>query len=223
MSIRKVLLTISILNAVLLGIVISFSEKNIVATHFGLAGNADSWGSKWTYLLFGLIPLVLEFVYLYYRKYSEKKPELQKNKNIEEKTIPIIILLFIAMGWIFTSVALFGEGDLNNSIYLITIIFGILMMYISNFYGKLSQNRWFGIKVPWTLKDETVWNKTHRLGGYLGIVGGVILVFSGVFGMALSNYYITGYGFIASMFFIVIIPIIYSAFLYGKLHPRNKI
>ncbi|MHC1770714.1 MAG: SdpI family protein [Flexilinea sp.] len=223
MSIRKVLLTISVLNAVLLGIVISFSEKNIVATHFGLAGNADSWGSKWTYLLFGLIPLVLEFVYLYYRKYSEKKPELQKNKNIEEKTIPIIILLFIAMGWIFTSVALFGEGDLNNSIYLITIIFGILMMYISNFYGKLSQNRRFGIKVPWTLKDETVWNKTHRLGGYLGVVGGMILVFSGVFGMALSNYYITGYGFIASMFFIVIIPIIYSAFLYGKLHPRNKI
>ena len=223
MSIRKILLTISVLNAVLLGIVISFSEKNIVSTHFGLAGNADSWGSKWTYLLFGLIPLVLEFVYLYYRKYSEKEPELQKNKNIEEKTIPVIILLFIAMGWIFTSVALFGEGELNNSIYLITIIFGILMIYISNFYGKLSQNRRFGIKVPWTLKDETVWNKTHRLGGYLGVVGGVILVFSGVFGMALNNYYIAGYGFIASMFFIVIIPIIYSAFLYSKLHPRNKI
>jgi uncharacterized membrane protein len=36
---------------------------------------------------------------------------------------------------------------------------------------------WFvGIRTPWTLSSDTVWRKTHRTGGWLMVIGGLVLV-----------------------------------------------
>lgn len=39
--------------------------------------------------------------------------------------------------------------------------------------GKLRRNTWMGIKTPWTLADDRVWERTHRLAGWLFVVAGV--------------------------------------------------
>jgi uncharacterized membrane protein len=53
---------------------------------------------------------------------------------------------------------------------------GILFMILGNFMGKLRQNYFIGYKLPWTLNNEEVWNKTHRFAGKCMMFSGFIFV-----------------------------------------------
>jgi uncharacterized membrane protein len=54
--------------------------------------------------------------------------------------------------------------------------FGVLF-YCCGIVMENAKMNWFiGIRTPWTLSSENVWNKTHRLGGVLFKAAGVISV-----------------------------------------------
>jgi len=76
--------------------------------------------------------------------------------------------------------------------------------------------------VYWTLHDDTVWKKTHRLGGYLGVIGGLLLVVTGIAGYIVQNASVLAYGSGISLILVVVIPIFYSWRLYTRLHPKGK-
>lgn len=59
----------------------------------------------------------------------------------------------------------------------------------SRFWGAfglpLFRSNWFmGIRTPWTLSSDAVWRKTHRLGGYLMVGVGLLLIAAGLPGSA---------------------------------------
>ncbi|MFZ4509066.1 MAG: SdpI family protein [Fimbriimonas sp.] len=56
------------------------------------------------------------------------------------------------------------------------IIVGIMLGFalIGNLMGKVRQNHWMGIRVPWTLSNREVWDQTHRMAGRLWVVSGVV-------------------------------------------------
>ena len=43
----------------------------------------------------------------------------------------------------------------------------------------------FGIKTPWTLENPDVWRKTHKFGGILFCIMGVLFILSAFFGSEL--------------------------------------
>jgi uncharacterized membrane protein len=48
-----------------------------------------------------------------------------------------------------------------------------MIIILGNYLGKVKPNWFMGIRTPWTLSSDSVWNKTHRLGSRLFIVVGV--------------------------------------------------
>ncbi|MCI8648640.1 MAG: DUF1648 domain-containing protein [Anaerotruncus sp.] len=53
---------------------------------------------------------------------------------------------------------------------------GLMYLFLGNMLPKIKNNFFMGLKNPWTLSDEDVWNRTHRLGGILLFLnGGIIL------------------------------------------------
>lgn len=56
---------------------------------------------------------------------------------------------------------------------------GILFMIIGNYMGKIKTNWFMGIRTPWTLSSEEAWNKTHRLGGKLFMLSGLLIAIDG--------------------------------------------
>jgi uncharacterized membrane protein len=50
----------------------------------------------------------------------------------------------------------------------------VLFVALGNVLPKLPRNGLVGIRTPWTLADPTVWERTHRLGGYLCVLAGLI-------------------------------------------------
>jgi uncharacterized membrane protein len=50
----------------------------------------------------------------------------------------------------------------------------LLIILLGNFLGQVRHNYFVGIRTPWTLADEEVWAKTHRLTGSLFVLAGVL-------------------------------------------------
>jgi len=52
-----------------------------------------------------------------------------------------------------------------NAGHFLLAMLGLFLMVIGNVFGKLRWNYTVGIRTPWTLADERVWDQTHRFGG----------------------------------------------------------
>jgi uncharacterized membrane protein len=58
---------------------------------------------------------------------------------------------------------------------------GIVFAVLGNFLPKTRMNWLLGIRTPWTLSDERVWERTHRVAGPLFVLGGGVVVLTGFF------------------------------------------
>ena len=64
----------------------------------------------------------------------------------------------------------------------LTVGIGILFMVMGNSAPKLTRNSFVGIRSPWTLANEEVWWRTHRLAGWLLVLSGGVTVILGFLG-----------------------------------------
>ena len=91
------------------------------------------------------------------------------------------------------------------------IFFSIIFILIGNYLPKCKRNFTVGIKLPWTLYDDDVWMKTHRLGGFLFVISGILILLTSLFLNKFS-------------FFVMIITLIsltlYSFIIYN--HKKSK-
>jgi|GEM_PF-318694 len=83
-----------------------------------------------------------------------------------------ISVLLAGVGFIQIASALGRHLDVAR---LVPVGVGLLLAFIGNLFGKLKPNRYAGIRVPWTLRSETVWRKTHRVTGWIYTVSGLIV------------------------------------------------
>ena len=216
---RKAIFVLSILNCIAVIAVIACCMPATVATHFNYKGEADAWGSKWNYIMFAFMPLILSVIYEIYRK---KSGNAKGNQAIEDKLIPLTSLFFVALGWLMIPLSDADQMTLQAGSGVF-IILGILMIILSNYMGKMRPNRTLGVRIPWTLKNETVWKKTHRLSGFTGVAGGAVLTVSGIIGLfSREDAFVFGMvGLVIALILLVGIPMVYSWLLYKKI-VRNS-
>lgn len=95
----------------------------------------------------------------------------------------------------------------------------LMFIVLGNFMGKLRPNSFMGFRTPWTRESRTVWAKTHRLGGYLMVGGGFILLFESFF---LSARYYLFVGILPVIVLISLVPTVYSYCLYRAENKDQK-
>ena len=59
---------------------------------------------------------------------------------------------------------------------------GLLFIVIGSLLRKAKRNWFIGIRTPWTLSSDKVWDETHRLGSVLFMASGVLALIGGFFG-----------------------------------------
>jgi len=89
------------------------------------------------------------------------------------------------------------------------VLMGLLFILIGNYLPKTKQSYTMGIKLPWTLASEENWNRTHRLAGFLWVLGGVYFIVMSFIGWSLI-------AFLIPLAVMVLIPAVYSYLLYRK-------
>ncbi len=219
MKLKMYLIAAAISALAMFAVILGLPET--VPIHFGYSGDADQWGSRWFYLIFACIPLAELASYPLYKRLS-RNPNVQKNAAYEEKIVALTGLFLAAVGWFFLMQVKLGATKLNPAwACLILTGVGLIIIYVSNFMAKLRPNHTLGFRVRWTLKDETVWVKAHRVAGYAGVVGGAVIVAGSLLGMAFAVW-IAFVGLGLGMLILTIWPMIYARNLYYELHPDEK-
>jgi uncharacterized membrane protein len=123
-----------------------------------------------------------------------------------------VIILILSVLYIATSLVALGYSLPIGKISLLTI--GAMLVYIGNYFGKVRHNYTFGIKTPWTLASEEVWNKTHRKSGPLWVITGIVWMLSVLWSDRVA--------FIVDMSLLFIVSIygaVYSYILFKRLNP----
>jgi len=90
---------------------------------------------------------------------------------------------------------------------------GLLFMLIGNLMGQLRHNYFVGIKTPWTLASQEVWQKTHRLSSRIWVGSGLVTVLTGLF-LGGGQGFIIFMGVLAAA---VIIPLVYSCIVFRQI------
>lgn len=189
----------------LISIIFYNSLPDQVATHFDFQGRPDGYSSK-IFAAFGLpsFMLIINIILNFFLDNDPKKANVSKTINtITKWIIPVLAIVMQCL-----TVAYAVGKNINISI-VVSIFVGMLFMIIGNYLPKCKQNYTVGIKTPWTLNNEEVWNKTHKIAGYLWVIGGFIITISSFIGIE----HITFWVFVIIGFF----PIIYSYVLYKKI------
>ena len=152
-----------------------------IPVHWGIDGQPDRYGGVFEGLF--LLPLITAGVValLYAVPYIEPR-----RFNLQQSLKPyyiVWILTVLLMGAIHVMANLWalGYSDSVPINIILPIGLGIMFMGIGNFMGKVRSNYMFGIRTPWTLTSELSWNKTHRLGGKLFFVFGLVMLLDGLF------------------------------------------
>jgi uncharacterized membrane protein len=143
----------------------------MVPMHWNLRWEVDRYDSKYLLLLTAALPIVLNIGYRLIPRLDPKKENYKLHSKAYDITIISTIVFLIAMNWLCIGAAL--EINVNMQI-IIPILLGILFFILGNYMPTIKSNYTFGIKNPWTLADELIWKKTHRVGGYVFILSGVI-------------------------------------------------
>jgi uncharacterized membrane protein len=107
-----------------------------------------------------------------------------KGFGIERKSrayggIVFSILLFLFGVHVFMLLA--ALRVVHSITAVIPLLLGPMLITLGNYLPKMRRNFFVGIRTPWTLADEDVWYRTHRLGGVLFVICGALLMAIGPF------------------------------------------
>jgi uncharacterized membrane protein len=128
-----------------------------------------------------------------------------------------IMLMLVSMFAYFYTVMLWaGLGHPLNVGR--AIVGGICLIFtlLGNLMGKVRRNFYVGIRTPWSLANERVWNATHRFAAKAIVVGGLV-------GLALTATGLVTWPVFAVLLAAWVVPVVYSLVFYKQLERRGEI
>lgn len=182
-----------------------------VPMHWNTSGEIDRWGDKTETLI---IPILMSgiayFIFLIIPKIDPK----EKLQNMGNKLKDFRLLLTCFMS-ILSIYILYSIKTNNGDPKMLLPLLGLLFAFLGNYMKTMKPNYFIGFRTPWTLENEDVWKKTHKLGGTLWFVGGLLMMLT-----FLLDGKTQFYTFIGITAVISLIPIVYSYIEFQKIKKQ---
>jgi uncharacterized membrane protein len=148
-------------------------------SHWNAAGQVDGYMPKLLALF--LIPfgsLVMLGLFLLIPRVDPLRKNIEGFRGYYDGFVALLTFYLLYIQCLSIASAL-GYG-LNMSQFLVPAA-SVLFIYLGVLLGKAKKNWFIGIRTPWTLSDERVWNETHRIGGKILILAGLVTLLGAVF------------------------------------------
>lgn len=181
-----------------------------VPTHWGFNGEVNGYSSKLNAMLTQIgIMVLLYFSVTFLPKIDPRRKNYKYFSSSYTMIYNSLLVLFFGLNLF---VILYALGyDIPMSSFG-TVFVGIIFIVLGNILQRVRSNFFLGLRTPWTLSNDEVWRKTHRMGGRLFFVSGIILLFATFLSGAVKEYLI-----IAIIAIVIVVPYVYSYLLFKKL------
>lgn len=192
---KKWMWGISILSLVLTVIALQLMP-DFVPMHYDMAGNIDRWGTKYENLLFPAIILFLSLMWhLFVAHYEKKAAKASAEKERAEalSNAKVLTIVGISMAAMFTVMqgfilySAYVEAGTNAAQAYIDIgkvpciLNGVVLIILGNYLPKTRKNDIVGIRVSWSVYNDTTWMKSNRFAGIAMMLAGLSTIITTIF------------------------------------------
>ena len=142
--------------------------------HWNLHGVVDRYGSPLEGAFF--FPAMMLALWGFMRllpKIDPRRANYAKFADTYDLLVNSLMALFAVMHVALIGVAVGWPISMER---VIPALIGLEFIILGNSLPRARPNWWFGIRTPWTLSNDRVWTRTHRVGGYLLAAAGVVVV-----------------------------------------------
>ena len=148
-------------------------------THWSVEGQANGWSSR----IWGawMIPLFLLGMWAMFRFLPAIDPRGRNYAKFGGAFEGIMISLMLFALGLHLIVLRAALGDPVEMRRMLPIGVGVLFIVIGNLLPRARPNWFIGLRTPWTLSSDRVWEKTHRFGGRIFVAGGILLILAALF------------------------------------------
>lgn len=208
---HKMLLVLTsaiILLQMLVGVLLWDRLPDPMATHFNFNNEPDGFTSK-PFAVFGMPLLLLGLHYVCLMLSCMPNIQMQ-NTSSKVKTL---MLLIVPASSLLVTVLCYGYalGTPFSIDRIVWVFVGVIFALVGNYLPKVRRNTTVGIRLPWTLADDEVWNRTHRFAAPVWVVCGLLMIVCGLIG--------TGPMLpIAAIVVVIGLPVAYSLGISQKKH-----
>ena len=174
----------------------------VVASHWDNSGQVNGYMPKfWGTFMLPVITLLIFGFFYFIPKIDPKRANISKFKKYYDI---FILATLIFMAYVYVLTLAWNLGYRFSFTALLSPAFGLLYYAIGVAISHAKQNWFIGIRTPWTLSSEVVWNKTHEIGGEMF----KSIAFFPILGLLLPNYI---FWFVAGpAVFVSVLLVIYS-------------
>ena len=204
----------TVILATLAGTVVAYPHlPNIVPMHWDAHGNVNGWGPKSSLFLFG--PGLMLLIVLMFSALPWLSPKKFEVDSFRATYLYIMIVTVAMLAYCHLLVLAAGLGMSLDISRAIEGGVSLLMALLGNVMGKVRRNFYIGIRTPWTIADERVWNATHRFAAKTFFAGGLA-------GLILVILRAPFWAPMTTILLAALIPVAYSLVFYKQLERRGE-
>jgi len=146
---------------------------NQLPANWGVGGEITRWTGRWILFLPAIITVAVSLLLYFVPKIDPKGENIKRSG----KGYPAVMILMSLLGVVLLAVIILAGLGINPPVQIIVSLFvGVLFIVLGNYLPQAKQNYSYGIRMSWTLANEEVWAKTHRLGGKVFMVLGLLFM-----------------------------------------------
>jgi uncharacterized membrane protein len=189
-----------------------------VAIHWDAQGHANGWGPRWSLFLYG--PGIMSGIVLLFAALPWLSPRKFEVDSFRATYLYIMIVVVAMIGYcqMLMVASAMGSG-LGVALDVTRAVVGgacLLIALLGNVMGKVRRNFFVGIRTPWTIANEQVWNATHRFAAKTMFAGGM----AGLIAVILrAPFWLPMTAIVAA----ALVPVIYSLVFYKQLERHGEL
>jgi uncharacterized membrane protein len=205
----------AVILAAFAGTVVAYPQlPAVVPLHWDAHGNVNGWGPKWSLFLTG--PGLMALFVLLFSALPWLSPKKFEVDSFRATYLYIMMALVALLAYIHLLVL---GAALGVTLDMTRAIMGgvcLLIALMGNVLGKVRRNFYIGVRTPWTIANEQVWNATHRFAAKTFFVGGVV----GLLAVILrAPFWVP----MSAILIAALSPVIYSLLFYKRLERQGNL
>lgn len=192
---KKAMWVISFIPLVITLLVIPYMPES-VPLHYNLRGEVDGWGSPKENLIVPVFILALTLFYhlliYYFEKRAAKATQDKERASVisNARVIGVISVAQAAMFGIMQCFILYGAyqgAETSTGIEVVDIgkvsciLLGLFLIVIGNVMPKTRRNGTIGLRISWSMYNDTTWRKSNKFAAYALIIAGILVIVTGIF------------------------------------------
>lgn len=171
---KKILMILLMIAPLLMVLAVYSKLPTQVPMHWGIDGSIDRYGNKRELFRIAGINIIMGGMFYFLPKIDPKGGNYKRFQGAYDwMVIWTLGFMTVIMGVTLAETMQPGRFEITK---VICAMMAILFISLGNMMPKVKRNFFTGVKTPWALSSDAVWNKTQRLGGKFFVFGGILML-----------------------------------------------